>query len=106
MAHQFIRMPPVWTQFVVQTDSALAQWAQDNKFIESGLENWALVDSGYYHCKFRESFNETTETNGKIFSIQGALFWYYSILFSFSLVHQHPLFIKDSSHYIALFRSS
>ena len=29
----------VWTQFVIQTDSALAQWAQDNKFVESGLEN-------------------------------------------------------------------
>ena len=29
----------VWTQFVVQTDSVLAQRAQDNKFVESGLEN-------------------------------------------------------------------
>ena len=27
-------MNGVWTQFVVQTDSALAQWAQNNKFVE------------------------------------------------------------------------
>ena len=47
----------VWTQFVVQTDSALVQWAQDNKFVKSGLENWVLVDLDYYHHKFRESFN-------------------------------------------------
>ena len=32
-------MLSVWTQFVVQIDSALVQWAQDNKFVESGLEN-------------------------------------------------------------------
>ena len=95
--------PVVWTQFVVQTDSALAQWVQDNKFVESELENWALVGSGYHHYKFRDSFDETTETNGKISLIRGALFWYYSFIFFFYLP---PPFIKDSLHYIALFKSS
>ena len=64
----------MWTQFAVQTDSALAQLAQDNKFVDSGLENWALVGSGYHNYKFRDSFDETTEINGKISSIRGALF--------------------------------
>ena len=59
----------MWTQFVVQTDSALAQRAQDNKFVESGLENWVLVNLGYHHHKFKDSFNENAETNGKRFSI-------------------------------------
>ena len=77
--------PIVWTQFVVQTNSALAQWVQDNKFVESGLENWVLVDSGSYHHKFRDNFNETTETNGKIFSIRGAFFWCSSLPFFFFL---------------------
>ena len=40
--------PIVWTQFVVQIDSALTQWAQDNKFVKSGLENWVLVNSSYH----------------------------------------------------------
>ena len=31
--------PITWTHFVVQIDSALAQWAKDNKFVESELEN-------------------------------------------------------------------
>ena len=83
--HQFLyliyQISLVWTQFVVQTDSALAQWAQDNKFVESGLENWVLVNSGYCHHKFKDSFNETIETNGKRFSIREVLFLYYSIFF-------------------------
>ena len=73
--------PIAWTQFVVQIDSALAQWAQDNKFVKNELENWVLLNSGYYHHKFKDNSNETTETNGKRFSIQGALFLYYSIFF-------------------------
>ena len=77
------KMTIVWTQFVVQTDSALAQWAQDNKFVESELENWVLMDSSYYHYKFRDSFDEITEINRKISSIRGALFWYYLFIFRF-----------------------
>ena len=30
---------PVGSQFVVQTYSIMAQWVQDSKFVESGLEN-------------------------------------------------------------------
>ena len=71
----------MWTQFVVQTDSALAQRAQDNKFVESGLENWALVNLGYHHHKFKDSFNENVETNGKRFSIREAFFLYQSVFF-------------------------
>ena len=59
---------------MVQTDSALAQRAQDNKFVESGLENWALVNLGYHHRKFKDNFNENAETNGKRFSIREAFF--------------------------------
>ena len=51
----------------------MAQWAQDNKFVDSGLENWALVDSGYNYHNFKDSLNETAETNGKRFSIREAL---------------------------------
>ena len=37
-------VPIVRPQFVVQTDYALDQQAQDNKFVESGLRNWALAN--------------------------------------------------------------
>ena len=50
---------------MVQTSYALDQRAQDNKFVESGLENWALANMGYHHHKFKDSFNENTKTNGK-----------------------------------------
>ena len=63
----------VWTQFVIQTNSALAQWVQDNKFVESGLKNWVLVNSGYNYHKFRDDLNETSETNGRRLSVQEAL---------------------------------
>ena len=53
------------SRFVVQTDYALARRAQDNKFVGNGLGNWALVNLGYHHHKFKDSFNENTETNGK-----------------------------------------
>ena len=59
----------MWTQFVVQTDSALAQGAKDNKFVESGLENWVLMNSGYNYHKFKDSLNEIAEINGKRFLI-------------------------------------
>ena len=55
----------VGPQFMVQTNYALDQRAQDNKFVESGLENWALANMSYHHHKFKDSFNENTETNGK-----------------------------------------
>ena len=54
---------------MVQTDYALAQRVQDNKFVESGLGNWALVNLGYHHHKFKDSFDENTKTNGKRSSI-------------------------------------
>ena len=50
----------VWTQFVIQIDSALTQWVQDNKFVESWLKNWVLVNSDYNYHKFKESLNKTT----------------------------------------------
>ena len=71
----------MWTQFVVQTNSALAQRAQDNKFVESGLEKWALVNLGYHHHKFKDIFNENAKTNGKRFSIREAFFLYQSVFF-------------------------
>ena len=52
-------MQIVGSQFVVQTDYALAQRVQDNKFVESGLGNWVLVNLGYHHHKFKDSFDET-----------------------------------------------
>ena len=45
--------------FAVQVNYALDQRdqrAQDNKFVESGLENWALANMGYYHHGFKDSF--------------------------------------------------
>ena len=47
----------VGSQFVVQTYSIMAQWAQDNKFVESGLENWALMNLGNNYHKFKEDLN-------------------------------------------------
>ena len=64
------------SQFVVRTDYALAQQAQDNKFVESELRNWVLVNLGYHYHKFKDSFNENTETNGKRSSIREAFFLY------------------------------
>ena len=69
------------SRFVVQTDYALAQRAQDNKFVESGLGNWALVNLGYHHHKFKDSFDENTETNEKRSSIREAFFLYQVIFF-------------------------
>ena len=60
----------VRSQFVVQTYSAMAQWAQDNKFVESELENWVLVDSGYNYHNFKDCLNEIAEINGNRFSIR------------------------------------
>ena len=51
------------SQFVVQTYGAMAQWVQDNKFVESGLENWALVDLGYNYHNIKDNLNENAETN-------------------------------------------
>ena len=68
--------PIVRTRFVVQTEYALAQWAQDNKFVDNGLENWVLVYLGYHHHKFKDNFNENTEINGKRSSIWEAFFLY------------------------------
>ena len=69
------------SQFVVQTDYALARRAQDNKFVESGLGNWVLVNLGYHHHKFKDSFDENTETNEKRSSIREAFFLYQVIFF-------------------------
>ena len=69
------------SRFVVQTDYALARRAQDNKFVGSGLGNWALVNLGYHHHKFKDSFDENTETNEKRSSIQEAFFLYKAIFF-------------------------
>ena len=61
------------SQFVVQTYGAMAQLAKNNKFVESGLENWALVDSDYNYHNIKDNLNEIAETNRKIFSIREAL---------------------------------
>ena len=58
---------------MVQTYSAMAQWAQDNKFIDSGLKDWALVNLGYNYHKFKDDLNETLETNGKRLSVREVL---------------------------------
>ena len=47
----------VRSQFVVQTYSVVAQWAQNNKFVESGLEDWTLVSLGNNYNKFKEDLN-------------------------------------------------
>ena len=62
-------VPIVGFRFVVQTDYALAQRVQDNKFVDNGLGNWALVNLGYHHHKFKDSFDENTKINGKRSSI-------------------------------------
>ena len=69
------------SRFVVQTDYTLARRAQDNKFVESGLGNWALVNLGYHHHNFKDSFDENTETNEKRSSIREAFFLYQAIFF-------------------------
>ena len=61
------------SQFVVQTYGAMAQWVKDNKFVESGLENWALVDLGYNYHNIKDNLNENAETNRKRFSIREVL---------------------------------
>ena len=102
----------VGSQFVVQNNYALAQRSQDNKFVESGLGNWALVNLGYRHHRFKDSFNENTEIDGKRSSIREAFFLYQAIflyvilnklLFSSFSNFFLPFYIKDSLHYIALF---
>ena len=52
-------------QFVAQANYALDQRAQNNKFVESGLGNWILANMGYHRHRFKDNFNENTETNGK-----------------------------------------
>ena len=74
----------VRSQFVVQTYSAMAQWVQDNKFVESGLENWVLVNSDYNYHNFKDSLNEIEKTNGKRFSIREALLLYQLIFFTYN----------------------
>ena len=71
----------VGSRFVVQNNYALAQRVQDNKFVDSGLGNWALANLGYHHHRFKDNFNENTETNGKRSSIQEAFFLYQVIFF-------------------------
>ena len=58
---------------MVQTYSAMAQWAQENKLVESGLKNRALENSSYNYHKFKDSLNETAKTNEKRFSIRDTL---------------------------------
>ena len=74
----------MWTQFVVQTDSALAQWAQDKKFVESGLENWVLVNLGYYHHKFKDCWNKWEKIlNPRSFIFISIDLFYMQLLISF-----------------------
>ena len=42
---------------MVQTYGMMAQLAQDNKFLESELENWTLVNLGNNYHKFKEYLN-------------------------------------------------
>ena len=100
------------TRFVVHIDNAMTQRAQDNKFIESGLENWVLVNLDYRHHKFKDSLYENTETNGKRSSIREAFFLYQAVFFNVIVDKlplplpydfSDPLYIKDPLHYIALF---
>ena len=42
--------------FADQANYALDQRAQDNKFVESGLGNWASANMGYHHHGFKDSF--------------------------------------------------
>ena len=52
-----ISLTSISSQFMVQTYSTIAQWAQDNKFVDSRLKNWVLVNSGNNYHKFREDLN-------------------------------------------------
>ena len=73
----------VESQFVIQTYNAMAQWAQDNKFVVGGLEYWALVNSGYNYHKFRDDLNETSKTKlEKILSPRS-----FSFLVDWSFLH-------------------
>ena len=73
------------------------------------------MNSDYHHHKFKDNFNETAKTNGKD-SQSERLYFYITRSFSYAIVDQllllffmifsHPFFIKDSLHYIDLFRSS
>ena len=66
---------------MVQTDYALDQRAQDNKFVESGLRNWTLANMATIITNFEDSFNENNETNGKISLIRETPLLYQEIFF-------------------------
>ena len=96
--------PIVWTQFVVQTDSALTQWAQDNKFVKSGLENWVLVNSSYHYHKFKDNFIKQMGKDSRSEKLYFYINQYFSyaivdkLLVLFLMIFSNPLFIKDSLH--------
>ena len=58
----------------------LAQWAQDNKFVESRLENWALVNLDNSYHEFKDNLNWTSDTNRNRFLVRGALHSYKLVL--------------------------
>ena len=70
------------------------------------------MNSDYHHHKFKDNFNETAKTNGKdpqseklSFYIKRSFLYVIlnKLLLSLSFDFSHPLYIKDSLHYIDLF---
>ena len=93
----------------------LTQWAQNNKFVESRLKNWALMNWTMVDMSLKDNSNEIAGTNMNGFPVRGGLRSYKSIeteykyiLDCYSLHSQVflPFFRVNLSHYIAPFRSS
>ena len=49
----------------------LTQWAQDNKFVDSGLKNWTLMNWTMASMSLKDNSNKTVDTNMNKFSIRG-----------------------------------
>ena len=49
----------------------LTQWAQDNKFVESGLKNWVLMNWTTANMSLKDNSNKTTDTNMNRFPVRG-----------------------------------
>ena len=62
----------------------LAQWAQDNKFVENEFENWALVNLDNSYHVFKDNLNWTSNTNRNRFPVQGASHSYKLVLIEYN----------------------
>ena len=57
----------------------LTQQAQNNKFVESGLKNWALMNWTTVSEDLKDNLNKTADTNMNKFTVRGAYCSYKSV---------------------------